>query len=98
MSGVATPAAFPSPPRTLTPKGAASATTASADASESGSRASAYAMGPPASSSTARTSASRAVALASLTKLKGSIGEGPNHSNFSDQSSVRILSKFRNVR
>ena len=23
-------------------------------------------------------------------KLKGSIGEGPNHSNFSDQSSVRI--------
>ena len=24
------------------------------------------------------------------TKLKGSIGEGPNHSNFSDQSSVRI--------
>ena len=24
-------------------------------------------------------------------KLKGSIGEGPNHSNFSDRSSVRIL-------
>ena len=31
-------------------------------------------------------------------KLKGSIGGGPNHSNFSDRSSVRILSKFRNVR
>ena len=31
-------------------------------------------------------------------KLKGSIGEGPNHSNFSDRSSVRILSKFRNFR
>ena len=29
-------------------------------------------------------------------QLKGSIGEGPNHSNFSDQSSVRIRSKFRN--
>ena len=27
-------------------------------------------------------------------KLKGSIGEGPNHSNFSDRSSVRILSEF----
>ena len=27
-------------------------------------------------------------------KLKGSIGEGPNHSNFSHQSSVKILSKF----
>ena len=26
--------------------------------------------------------------------LKGSIGEGPNHSNFSLQSSVKILSKF----
>ena len=26
----------------------------------------------------------------SVTKLKGSIGEGPNHSNFSDQNSVRI--------
>ena len=26
-------------------------------------------------------------------ELKGSIGEGPNHSNFSDRSSVRILSK-----
>ena len=25
--------------------------------------------------------------------LKGSIGEGPNHSNFSNQSSVKILSK-----
>ena len=30
--------------------------------------------------------------------LKGSIGEGPNHSNYSDQSSVRIRSKFRNLR
>ena len=27
-------------------------------------------------------------------KLKGSIGEGSNHSNFSHQSSVKILSKF----
>ena len=26
-------------------------------------------------------------------QLKGSIGEGPNHSNFSDRNSVRILSK-----
>ena len=26
-------------------------------------------------------------------KVKGSIGEGPNHSNFSDESSVRILSQ-----
>ena len=31
-------------------------------------------------------------------KLKGSIGEGPNHSNFSHQSLVKILSKFRNFR
>ena len=31
-------------------------------------------------------------------KLKGSIGEGPNHSNFSDQSSVKLLAKFRNFR
>ena len=33
-------------------------------------------------------------------QLKGSIGEGPNHSNFSDRNSVRILSKkkFRNFR
>ena len=31
-------------------------------------------------------------------ELKGSIGEGPDHSNFSDRSSVRILSKFRNFR
>ena len=31
-------------------------------------------------------------------KLKGSIGEGPNHSNFSDRSSVKILSKFKNFR
>ena len=28
-------------------------------------------------------------------KLKGSIGEGPNHSNYSDQSSVKILSELR---
>ena len=34
----------------------------------------------------------------SLPELKGSIGEGPNHSNFSDRSSVRILSKFKNFR
>ena len=27
-------------------------------------------------------------------KLKGSIGEGPNHSNFSDQSSDKIVSEF----
>ena len=27
-------------------------------------------------------------------ELKGSIGEGPNHSNFLDRSSVKILSKF----
>ena len=31
-------------------------------------------------------------------ELKGSIGEGPNHSNFSHQSSVKVLSKFRNFR
>ena len=30
--------------------------------------------------------------------LKGSIGEGPNNSNFSDRSPVRILSKFKNFR
>ena len=29
-----------------------------------------------------------------MPKLKGSIGEGSNHSNFSHQSSVKILSKF----
>ena len=33
-----------------------------------------------------------------VAELKGSIGEGPNHSNFSDQSSVTILAKFRNFR
>ena len=32
------------------------------------------------------------------TELKGSIGEGPNHSNYSDQSSVRILSELRRFR
>ena len=31
-------------------------------------------------------------------ELKGSIGEVPNHSNFSDRSSVKILSKFRGFR
>ena len=30
--------------------------------------------------------------------LKGSIGEGPNHSNYSDQSSVRILGIERKPR
>ena len=30
--------------------------------------------------------------------LKGSIGEGSNHSNFSDPGSVRILSKLKNFR
>ena len=34
----------------------------------------------------------------SVPELKGSIGEGPNHSNFSDQSSVKILAKFGNFR
>ena len=29
-------------------------------------------------------------------ELKGSIGEGPNHSNYSDQSSVNFVSEFRN--
>ena len=32
----------------------------------------------------------------SSTGLKGSIDEGPNHSNFSHQSSGKILSKFKN--
>ena len=27
-------------------------------------------------------------------KLKGSVGEGPNQTNYSDRSSVRILAKF----
>ena len=27
-------------------------------------------------------------------KLKGSVGEGPNQTNYSDQSSVRILAKI----
>ena len=36
--------------------------------------------------------------VGNVPELKGSIGEGPNHSNYSDRSSVRILSKFRNVR
>ena len=29
-------------------------------------------------------------------ELKGSIGEGPNQTNYSDRSSVRILAKFNN--
>ena len=37
---------------------------------------------------------SKRVAKESRAKLKGSIGEGPNHSNFSDQSSVKITSNF----
>ena len=32
----------------------------------------------------------------SQAESKGSIGEGPNHLNYSDRSSVRILSKFKN--
>ena len=39
-----------------------------------------------------------AVALAEEPKLKGSVGEGPNQTNYSDRSSVRILAKFRNFR
>ena len=35
------------------------------------------------------------LAKPSITELKGSIGETPNHSNFSGRSSVKILSKFR---
>ena len=34
--------------------------------------------------------------VAYVPELKGSIGEGPNQTNYSDRSSVRILSKFRN--
>ena len=34
----------------------------------------------------------------SRTELKGSIGEGPNHSNFSDRSTVRILGIQRKPR
>ena len=30
--------------------------------------------------------------------LKGSVGDGPNQTNYSDQSLVRILAKFRNFR
>ena len=36
-------------------------------------------------------------ALGSVPGLKDSIGAGPNHSNFSDQNSVKILSEFRNI-
>ena len=35
---------------------------------------------------------------ASEAELNGSIGEGPNQTNCSDRSSVRILAKFRNFR
>ena len=43
-----------------------------------------------ASSSVSGTSGSRLASSQEEPKLKGSIGEGPNHSNFSDQSSVKI--------
>ena len=33
-------------------------------------------------------------AWAPAAELKGSVGEGPNQTNYSDRSSVRILSKF----
>ena len=36
--------------------------------------------------------------LGSYPEFKGSIGEGPSHSNFSDQSSVRILGIRRKQR
>ena len=36
------------------------------------------------------------VLVLSHPELKGSVGEGPNQTNYSDRSSVRILSKFRN--
>ena len=32
--------------------------------------------------------------VVSTPELKGSVGEGPNRTNYSDRSSVRILSKF----
>ena len=41
---------------------------------------------------------SRAGRRAWLPELKGSIGEGSNHSNFLDRSSVKILSKIINSR
>ena len=31
-------------------------------------------------------------------ELKGSVGEGPNQTNYSDQSSVKIVAKLRNFR
>ena len=31
-------------------------------------------------------------------ELKGSVGEGPNQTNYSNRSSVRFLAKFRNFR
>ena len=40
----------------------------------------------------------QAAIIASGSELKGSVGEGPNHSNYSDRSSVRIIAKFRNFR
>ena len=33
-----------------------------------------------------------------IPKLKGSVGEGPNQTNYSDQSSIRIPAKIRNFR
>ena len=33
-----------------------------------------------------------------LAWLKGSVGEGPNRTNYCDQSSVKIPAKFRNLR
>ena len=37
-------------------------------------------------------------ALQSGAELKGSVGEEPNQTNYSDRSSVRILAKFKNFR
>ena len=39
--------------------------------------------------------AARCELLRPAPKLKGSIGEGPNHSNFSDESSVNNVSELR---
>ena len=35
---------------------------------------------------------------AAAPELKGSVGEGPNQTNYSDQSLIRILAKFKNFR
>ena len=50
----------------------------------------------PASKASITTAFSSTIRLAA--KLKGSIGEGPNHSNFSDRSAVRILGIQRKPR